>query len=262
MVDASVGRVAAALFGLASRVRGRRSLHPDGVGFEATLTIEPAGSLGSRLLDTPGEHRCIVRLSRAIGLPERSRDILGLAVRVLDGERNTVQDLLFSSVAGDGRLARHLLTPVRRFAGPPLSTILPYRTPHATLTLLLRGRSTEPERTATLEETGRAFTDQALVFALEARTQGTVTGLGHLRAHHPLTQKDTEALRFNPYHASADLQPAGLINALRRRAYAASQRGRAAARPEVGQEPADADGRSSTPSSIAASRSSTPPSSS
>ncbi len=228
VVDATAGRVAAALFGVASRVRHRRSLHPDGAGFEATLTVDPARSFGCRLLDTPREHRCVVRLSRAIGLPERRRDILGLAVRVLDDHGETVQDLLFSSVAGDGRVARHVLSPARQFAGPPLSTIAPYRTPEALLTLIARGGSTEPERTTTLEQAAEAFADHVLVFALQARTDGTMTGLGYVCADRRLSPEETEALRFNPYHAAADLQPAGLVNALRRRAYAASQRGRGA----------------------------------
>lgn len=234
LIDATAGRIAAALFGLASRGRGRRSLHPDGAGFEATLTVDPARSFGSRLIDEPGDHRCLVRLSRAVGLPERYRDILGLAVRVLDADGATVQDLLFSSVAGDGPITRHLLAPTRSFAGGPLSTILSYRTPAARLTLVARGGSNEPDLTTSLEFAAQAFTDHELVFALQACVDGTLTGLGHLCGGRRLSVEETEALCFNPYHAAADLQPAGVLNALRRRAYAASQRGRGAGRPGAG----------------------------
>jgi hypothetical protein len=34
---------------------------------------------------------------------------------------------------------------------------------------------------------------------------------------------DSEALRFDPYHHSGGLAPIGMLNAVRRRSYAASQ---------------------------------------
>src|SRR4051812_5116634 len=155
-VDATVGRAAAALFGGASYARGKRSLHPDGVAFEAVMTIVPVRPFGARLLDQPDEHRCVVRLSRAIGLPEHVRDVLGLAVRVLDVEGRTRQDLLFSPGAGGAARGRQVLARARSFLEQPLSTLLPYRTTDAPVTLLACGGSRTPSPAGTLEATAEA----------------------------------------------------------------------------------------------------------
>src|SRR4051795_5757389 len=156
-VDATVGRAAAAVFAGASYARGKRSLHSDGRSFEAVMTIVPVRPFGARLLDQPDEHRCVVRLSRAVGLPEHVRDILGLAVRVLDVEGQTRQDLLFSTVAGEGRVGRHVLAPARSFTEQPLSTLLPYRTTDARVTLLACGGGRPPPPAGALEATAEAF---------------------------------------------------------------------------------------------------------
>ena len=226
IVDGTAGRAAAGLFGAASFVRRKRSLHPNGIGFEATLTIDPQRTLGAELLDRAGEHRCVVRLSRAIGLPERWRDILGLAVRVLDADRRIRQDLLFSSVAGDGTVARHVLAPTRSFVDRPLSSVLPYDTAAGRCTLLADGSGTAAEAASRLASAGASFASGDLVFALRAADGGELIELGELRGHGALSPDQSDGLRFNPYHAEPDLMPGGIINALRRRAYAASQRGR------------------------------------
>jgi len=227
LVDATAGRAAAAFFGAASYARRKRSLHPDGAAFEAFLSIDPPRPIGARLLDRPDESRCVVRLSRAVGLPERVRDILGLAIRVLDAGGRTRQDLLFSTVAGDGRLGRHVLAPAGSFAEQPLSTILPYRTAGARVTLLARGAGPPPAAVRTLESAAEAFAAGELRFVVLVTDGRHVTGFGHLCGGPRLPAEESEALRFNPYHAEADLQPTGLLNAARRRAYAASQRRRA-----------------------------------
>jgi hypothetical protein len=71
-------------FEVGARLRGARVFHPRGVVVHATWV--PAGGCpalaGSALLD--GERPVLVRVSRAIGLPPRLPDILGLAIRVSD----------------------------------------------------------------------------------------------------------------------------------------------------------------------------------
>src|SRR5690606_5526558 len=190
------------------------------------LTIDAHDGVGARLLDVPGEHRCVVRLSRAIGLPHRVRDIVGLAIRVLDDDGKGRQDLLFSSVWGDGPVSRHVLAPTGSFTGRPLSTILPYQTSDRRMTLLANGRGRGAVHS--LDTVAEMFADGQLTFDLRAVSRGRApVSFARLRGTAALPADQGEALRFNPYHCEPDLEPAGLLNALRRRAYAASQGGRA-----------------------------------
>lgn len=85
------------------------------------------------LLDEAGEHRCLVRVSRAAGLPPPLPDVHGLAVR-LEEPAGTV-DLLVSTT-GVGPVTRFVLLPgwsERR----PMTTLLPVRTPTGSLQLRL-----------------------------------------------------------------------------------------------------------------------------
>ena len=103
-----------------------KPLHPEGIVLTATL--ERRGSAvptGSAWVDEPGRDEVVVRLSRAIGLPEVVPDIHGLAVRVPTpaGEG----DLLFAST-GWGLLGRFVLTFGGGPESRPMTTLLPYRT--------------------------------------------------------------------------------------------------------------------------------------
>jgi hypothetical protein len=215
-VDATAGRLAAGAFGLASLIRRRRIFHPDGIAFEGAVHVDPDGLHGARLLDEPGEHRCVLRISRGVGLPDGRPDVLGVAVRV-EG-----QDLLFATVLAATGAGRHVLAPARSFADRPLSTILPYRTRDGLVVLTLRSREPDARGLQTLEASAKAIETGRLTFALGA---GSST-VGHLSATRRLSAEESEALRFNPFHAADDLQPAGGLNALRRRAYKASQAAR------------------------------------
>lgn len=118
--------LAAAARTLAALRRAAKPLHPHGDVLEGTVHwfgARPA--LGVPLLDAPGEQDVLVRVSRAIGLPERLPDIHGLAVRVPVGDGHG--DLLLAST-GLGPVGRFLLTASRRPDGRPMTTLLPYRT--------------------------------------------------------------------------------------------------------------------------------------
>lgn len=215
-VDATAGRLAVGAFGLASLVRRRRIFHPYGVAFEGCLHVDPATPQGARLLDEPGERACVLRLSRGVGLPEGRPDILGVALRVGD------QDLLFATVLGTTGPGRHVLAPARSFADRPLSTVLPYRTRDGLVVLTLQAREPDARGLQTLDASAAAVEAGRLTFALQAGS----SAIGVLAATRRLSAEESEALRFNPYHAADDLQPAGSLNALRRRAYRASQAAR------------------------------------
>jgi hypothetical protein len=107
-------QLGARVIGAASKLRGERVLHPKGQAFGATVTVLPAaGWLGVALAAGPAERSAVVRLSRAVGLPDRLPDVLGLAVRIFDADgHGGVQDLMLAS---SGRRAglRHLLAPRR-----------------------------------------------------------------------------------------------------------------------------------------------------
>lgn len=230
-VDATAGRAAALALGLASFVRRRRIFHPYGAAFEALLTVEPVRTHGAALLDDPTTRPCAVRLSRGIGLPDGTQDVLGIAVRVLDDQGAIHQDLLFATVAGHGAAARHVLAPSPSFGHRPFSTILPYRTRQSMVVLTMHAREPAARGLGTLEASAHAFEAGDLTFELRATEPGADgAAVGWLRASRRLSGEQSEDLCFNPFRAADDLQPAGTLNALRRRAYAASQ----AARPRGG----------------------------
>jgi hypothetical protein len=113
-----------------------KPLHPRGRVLWATLRhVPPDRPTGVAWLETPGEERVLVRVSRAVGLPRVLPDIQGIAVRV-PLEAGTA-DLLFAST-GTGSVTRFLLTPAWRPQNRPLTTLLPYRSPGGPLLLGLR----------------------------------------------------------------------------------------------------------------------------
>ncbi len=131
---AAGGQLVGVVLGAVGRVRRGKALHPRGSVHEAVLTVWGAERPWQvPLLDLAGEHRCLVRVSRSVGLPAPLPDVQGLAVR-LEGTTGTV-DLLLSTT-GVGRLTRFVLLP-RRTERRPMTTLLPVRTPAGPLLLRL-----------------------------------------------------------------------------------------------------------------------------
>ena len=113
-----------------------KPLHPKGV--IVTGTLERRGSAvssGSEWLDKSGRDEVVVRISRAIGLPDAVPDIHGLAVRVPTPAG--VGDLLFAST-GWGLLGRFVLTFGGGPESRPMTTLLPCRTAGGPVLLGLR----------------------------------------------------------------------------------------------------------------------------
>jgi hypothetical protein len=127
------GALAAGTGVLGAARRRVKPLHPEGELRHATVTRTPAAMpSGVPWLDAPGQDEAVVRVSRAIGLPDVLPDFQGLAIRiVLDGRE---ADLLLAST-GLGRVSRYLLTPARRVTGRALTSLLPYRSPRGPLLL-------------------------------------------------------------------------------------------------------------------------------
>ncbi|MCX2927311.1 phosphodiesterase [Streptomyces sp. NEAU-W12] len=178
-------------------------------------------------LDRPGSYRVTVRWSRALGLPRRLPDGLGLAVRVEDADGpGNVLDMLFTS-SRSGRLGRHL--PLLRpdaLAGP-YSTLLSYRVggrervlaafpvpgPGGTMPALWQEVARRPVRfdlrAAAPDEPWRTFASLSLEAVRTAPATSTVS--------------------YDPYaHSLPGLRPTGRLRRLRDAAYAGSRHGRTA----------------------------------
>ncbi|MBG6094803.1 hypothetical protein [Nocardioides luteus] len=124
----TAGRVLQAGVGVLAHLRpADKPLHPQGTVHLAVLRRHPGETTGAAFLDESGSDEVVVRLSRAVGLPEPVPDVNGLALRVptTHGEH---ADLLFATT-GHGRWTRFLLAPRTRLSHGFFSTLLPYRTP-------------------------------------------------------------------------------------------------------------------------------------
>ncbi|MFC3688048.1 hypothetical protein [Aquipuribacter hungaricus] len=81
-----------------ARLRGAAALHPRGVVQHCTLQVPGGAGTGCGLLDEPGTHTGVVRLSRSAGLPTWLPDVGGVAVRLPGlGAGGHPLDLLFST---------------------------------------------------------------------------------------------------------------------------------------------------------------------
>jgi hypothetical protein len=178
----AVGVALAAGLGLVALATGRKPLHAVGRTWAADLRIDaPQTRLGVPLLRDRGVHPCTVRVSRAVGTPEGWWDIGGLALRLPGaGTAGRPADLLFATT-GTGRVTRHLLRPVRRAAGRPLTTLLPTRAGGHTMALLVQPVDDEP-----------APQEFELAVAVD-RGAWDVVGLLQLRQ-----ERFDSALRFDP----------------------------------------------------------------
>lgn len=160
------------------------------------------------LLDVPGEHTAIARLSRGIGLPKPLPDVLGLAVRVVDVHGpNRHQDLLLVTSI-DAPVLHHLILPGPLGPyGQSYSSVLAYRVGER-----LRLFGALPRR---------PDFDLAL-----AALGGRWTPFGRLRLGERLAQAASEALRFNVWNTGGGISPTGPFQAIRAPAYRGSQAGR------------------------------------
>jgi hypothetical protein len=212
-------------FELGARLRGARVFHPRGVVLRVTwVPVDGCSALAGSAL-TAGERPALARVSRAIGLPPRLPDILGLAIRIGDVHGpGGHQDLLLAS-SGRGHLGRRLLLPRRDLGGGPLSSLLPYAPPHGPRRPIV-AQAVRGSTPVTVEAVVR---DESRMPTFEVRF-GTVAG--PLIATVVPTPGDrvpvatAEDIGFDPSNTGPELRPAGLLNRLRPAAYAGSRRGR------------------------------------
>jgi hypothetical protein len=224
---AAAASVSAGGFGALSRLRRKRIFHPHGVGFAALLRPLPAGAeTGAAVLEEESE--VVVRLSRALGLPEWLPDPCGLAVRVPDAYGSgRHQDVLMVS-SGCGRVGRHALLPARDFLARPYSTLLPYSLGEETVLIGARGitGAGPGPKLGELRRRDRAGLDFELLLA---GVGGGWRPVATLSLRQRLPAERTERLGFDPTNTGGGLELAGPINRFRGPSYRGSQAGRDAA---------------------------------
>ena len=190
-----------------SRLRKARIFHPDGVAYAATLAVPGNAGTNTPLFDQPREHRCIVRLSRGVGLPRPLPDTIGLAVRIEDAYgRQKHQDFLMNTSL-DAPVLHHLILP-SVLPGQSYSSVLAYRIGGKICVVGAIPR-------------GRGAFDLAL-----APLGGRLVPIARLTLGERLPGEIAERIKFNPWHTGPNIQPFGPFQRLRRDAYPGSQRGR------------------------------------
>jgi hypothetical protein len=220
----SLGALLAAL----AAVRRGKAFHPDGVVYDARLIIAGAREAppAAALLSQPGEHRAIVRFSRAVGLPRPIPDLLGISLRVPDaygGGRH--QDFLLVTSA-DMPVVHHIFLPALDLQQRPYTSSLPYRA--GAVRFLVGARPvTQSPRPPGSDEYARlaaaAGTGELRFELCVAPVLGRFRAVADLEIGRRLPQ-ELDATRFDPWNTGGGLEPAGRLNALRRRAYPMSQR--------------------------------------
>jgi hypothetical protein len=200
--------------------RRARLLHPHGVVFHATFTVTEPRDHGVPLLDRPGEHPALVRLSKASSTPRALPDVLGLALRIDNaGGDGRSLDLALATTGSRPGL-RHLLAPRRDFA-VLYSSLLPYQVGDRRLLVAAVPADASRRVPADLATLPGAV---PLVFRI-----AVAEPTGPWRPVATLTLTDTHHgtdPRFDVVANALDgFRPHGWLNRLRGPAYRASRRG-------------------------------------
>lgn len=196
-----------AVFGGLSGLRRARIFHPHGRASTAVVSIA-AGEHPLHVL--AGEHDAIVRLSRGIGLPAPVPDFHGVAIKLLNAHgAGAHHDLLVvSSAAPVG--ARHVLLPVvERVVEPTYSSIVRFR--NAGGVRFLVGATPHGDG-------GYVLATATPLAAWEP--------IGNVELRDELDDEASDRLRFSPWNTGGGIEPVGVLNLLRRGAYAGSQEAR------------------------------------
>jgi hypothetical protein len=161
-------------------------------------------------LDDAGTEEVLLRFSRSVGLPEQLPDVLGLAVRV-PLELGGHGDLLLATT-GAGRWGRFLLRPARR-RGHFYSSLFPYRASIGPLLLAA----------CPIDDDGCHFEFVC------ARPRGRWSSFGRLSVLPAMERGHDTSTAFDPVlNVVPGLNSYAWAEQLRRFAYAASRRARAA----------------------------------
>lgn len=203
------GAALAATLGAVAVLRRTKPLHPVGRVGQGVLDVtSPRPALGVPLFASQGERPCLVRWSRAMGLPRPLPDFEGLALRFED----PTSDVLLAST-GTGAVGRHLLVLRRPGHHGAQSTLLPVATKAGPL-LLRADPVDEPAEGADGAELPTRF-DVALALG-----SSDWDHVGSLR----VTWGDDRPQRFDPVeHQLPGTEQYPVVRSLREPAYAVAR---------------------------------------
>jgi hypothetical protein len=227
-VARAAGVSTGAVLAVGAALRRGKVVHPQGVVFEARLTVPGASAAPSaaELLSRPAEHAALVRFSRSLGLPRPLPDLLGMSIRVLDAYgRGAHQDLLLVTSA-DLPVVRHVFLPARDVQQRPYTSSLPFRAGRERFIVgvLPCEDSPRPDGRDELARARAAAATGGLRFDLAvARSRGRFARIAELRIGAQAPSR-LDAMRFEPWKGGGGLEPVGILNAMRRYAYPMAHR--------------------------------------
>ena len=226
-------RAVGSLFGAISALRGARSLHPDGVVFEATFSVASANRhvRDAPLFAQPGSHPAVVRLSRSVGLPQPLPDIHGLTVRLVDAHGPGRHQDFPLATSGNGALLHHLLLPTPGFFSLSYSSVLLYRIGPDVRLVGATASGPRPAEGSDFDQLLRGVRAGDTRFELAvAPLLGRWKPVGRLTLGEQIPEAEGERIRFNPWNTGGGIRPMGPFMGLRAGAYRGSQAGWSAER--------------------------------
>lgn len=230
VVQMSTLSTLAAPFQWTAAIRNGRVFHPDGVLTTGSIErIAPAGD-GLPIQTSEG---VLARLSKGLGTPGALPDVIGLAVRLPpDPSTATPWDILLAS-AGTGAATRIVgIRPVFRWAGQPMSSVMPLRYGGNNWWLSARMVSDVNGFGVSLDDMRDQLSFGAVEFDID-QACGTESfrPLARLRVEGVLPSAEAQEVAFDPVLHAADgveLGPRWLAR-IREQAYDRSRHGRHAA---------------------------------
>lgn len=240
-LGAAIGTLWAPAVAAISRARNARMFHPEGHTFVGR--IEPVGRSPFAELAHRLDGRVLLRCSQALWRDDRERfDVLGIGMRIrLRGERTFDararagdQDLLFATIRSPWTmLLSPFTTDASDFVDQTYWAVSPFAV-GAPGRVELRLRPLDPPRTrgSRIERLRSAVEAGRAAWWLEARKTLTLRWhrVARVTVEHEVTI-DQAALQFDPFRTGRDIVPVGLVHAIRRAVYAASQHARPHATP-------------------------------
>lgn len=218
-----LGATLAPVAAVGSGLRGKRIVHPVGVGYRAEIVIfdPPLADLSGSAFGSPRTFESVIRLSRAFALPGQMRDVRGFALRLLDADRDGgVQDLLFATVES-GRFGAAMNVRLGSYDGR-YSTMVRLRAPRGLVLFTICPR--QPMPTDAEMEAGSGG---GLRFDLAAGpTFAEQRNIGIITLTEALTARAAEGLSFSLSNASGHLEGRGVVDKARVLVYRASHRAR------------------------------------